>query len=237
MKLNQKYLIGAILSVCAGQTYAAGLERSPQQIDALFESGTYAEVGYTHISPDVTGKDTSGNNISDMAEDFQLLNYAVKTDLSPNLRLAVIYDEPYGAKVKFEGENNFVATNPPAEDAKTRVDVKSRNITTLFGYNLNKNVMIYGGPALQQLQADVHLRGFTYGPNSGYNNRFDDMAVGWVAGLSYAKPEMGILASLTYRSEIDHKTTIHEDVPLADLLGIDYSHQNSGTITTPESIT
>ena len=150
--------------------------------------------------------------------------------------LVLIYDEPYGAKVKFDGENNFVATNLPAEDAKTRVDVKSRNITTLFGYNLNKNVMIYGGPALQQLQADVHLRGLTYGPNSGYNNHFDDIAVGWVAGLSYAKPEMGILASLTYRSEIDHKTTIHEDVPLADLLGIDYSHQNSGTITTPESI-
>ena len=96
MKLNQKYLIGAILSVCAGQTYATGLERSPQQIDALFESGTYAEVGYTHISPDVTGKDASGNNISDMAEDFQSLNYAVKTDINPKLRLAVIYDEPFG---------------------------------------------------------------------------------------------------------------------------------------------
>jgi len=175
MKLNQKYLIGAILSVCAGQTYAAGLERSPLQIDALFESGTYAEVGYTHMSPDVTGTDASGHSISNMAEDFQLFNYAVKTDLSPNLRLAVIYDEPYGAKVKFDGENNFVATNLPAEDAKTRVDVKSRNITTLFGYNLNKNVMIYGGPALQQLQADVHLRGLTYGPNSGYNNHFDDL--------------------------------------------------------------
>ena len=236
MKLNQKYLIGAILSVCAGQTYAAGLERSPLQIDALFESGTYAEVGYTHMSLDVTGTDASGHSISNMAEDFQLFNYAVKTDLSPNLRLAVIYDEPYGVKVKFDGENNFVATNLPAEDAKTRVDVKSRNITTLFGYNLNKNVMIYGGPALQQLQADVHLRGLTYGPNSGYNNHFDDIAVGWVAGLSYAKPEMGILASLTYRSEVEHKATIKEDVPLADLLGIDYSHQNSGTITTPESI-
>ncbi len=49
----------------------------------LFESGTYAEVGYTHTSPDVTGKDTSGNNISDIAEDFQSLNYAVKTDINP----------------------------------------------------------------------------------------------------------------------------------------------------------
>lgn len=237
MKLNQKYLIGAILSVCAGQTYAAGLERSPQQIDALFESGTYAEVGYTHISPDVTGKDTSGNNISDMAEDFQSLNYAVKTDINSKLRLAVIYDEPFGAKVKFEGDNNFIATNPPAADANTRVDVKSKNITALLGYNLNKNVMIYGGPALQQLQADVHLRGLTYGPNSGYNNHFDDIAVGWVAGLSYAKPEMGILASLTYRSEVEHKATIKEDVPLADIVFAgDYSHSNSGTITTSESV-
>lgn len=88
MKFNKKkYLSIAILSVFAGQTFAAGLERSPQQIDALFESGTYAEVSYTHISPDVQGTDTSGNHISDMAEDFQTLGYAVKTDLSPSLRL------------------------------------------------------------------------------------------------------------------------------------------------------
>ncbi|MEG0406589.1 MAG: outer membrane protein transport protein [Acinetobacter sp.] len=237
MKLNKKrYLAVTILSIFTGETYAAGLERSPQQIDALFEKGTYAEVGYTHISPDVTGTDSSGHKISDMAEDYQSLNYAVKTDLTPNLRLAVIYDEPFGAKVKFDGANNFIATNRPAEDANTRVDVQSKNVTALLGYNLNKNVMIYGGPALQELEADVHLRGLTYAANSGYNNTFDDIAVGWVAGMSYAKPEKGILASLTYRSEIEHKTTIHEDVPLADRLGMDYSHSNQGTITTPESV-
>ena len=74
MKLNQKYLIGAILSVCAGQTYAAGLERSPQQIDALFESGTYAEVGYTHMSLDVTGTDASGHSISGGVSKSMLVN-------------------------------------------------------------------------------------------------------------------------------------------------------------------
>jgi long-chain fatty acid transport protein len=48
---------------------------------------------------------------------------------------------------------------------------------------------------------------------------------------------MGILASLTYRSEVEHKATIKEDVPLADIVFAgDYSHSNSGTITTPESI-
>lgn len=238
MKLNKKKCLAvAVLSVFAGQTYAAGLERSPQQIDALFEKGTYAEVGYTFISPDVAGKDTSGNHISDMAEDFKSLNYAVKTDLVPNLRLAVIYDEPFGAKVKFEGDNNFIAKNRPAEDANTRVNVKSKNVTTLLGYNINKNIMVYGGPALQELKADVHLRGLTYAVNSGYNNSFDDIALGWVTGVSYAKPEMGILASLTYRSEIKHKTTIQEDVPLADIVFAgDYSHSNKGSITTPKSI-
>ena len=225
-----------ILSVFIGEAYAAGLERSPQQIDALFEKGTYAEVGYSYVAPDVKGKDASGNHISDMAGDFQSLHYAVKADLAPNIRLAIIYDEPFGAKVKFEGVNNFIATDLPANDASTRVEVKSKNITALLGYNLNKNVMIYGGPALQEVETEVHLRGANYIVNSGYNNRFDDIAMGWVAGMSYAKPEKGLLASLTYRSEVEHKTSIHEDVPLADLLGMDYSHTNKGSITTPESI-
>lgn len=92
----------------------------------------------------------------------------------------MIYDEPYGAKVKFEGDNNFIAKDMEGADAHTRVEVKSKNLTTLLGYNLNKNFMIYGGPALQELQADVHLRGETYRTSSGYNNSFDDIAVGWV---------------------------------------------------------
>ena len=225
-------MMGATTSI-----HAAALERSSQQIDALFEAGTYAEISYAHISPNVTGQDTSKNTISDMAEDFQTLNYAVKTDLTPNMRLAVLYDEPFGAKAGFEGDNNFIEPSQTGDDARTRVNVKSRNITTLLGYNLNPNLMIYAGPALQELNVDVHLRGPTYAAASGYNNHFsEDLAWGWVAGLSYAKPELGILASLTYRSEIEHKTTIYEDVPLADLVFEDYSHANTGSVTTPESV-
>lgn len=227
----------SMFSVFAGQTYAAGLERSPQQIDALFESGTYAEVSYAHVAPDISGKDASGNRLSDMAEDFQSLGYAVKTDITPNLRLAVIYDEPFGAEVSFDGENDFIDPNTSKENASTSVSVQSKNLTTLLGYNLNKNFMVYAGPALQDVKSKTRLRGLAYGASNGYNNRFsDDLAVGWVAGLSYAKPEMGILASLTYRSEIEHEMYIYEDDPLSDLLGISYEHRNKGTVTTPESV-
>lgn len=235
--MNKAAIRALLPFLSVSSVYAAGLERSSQQIDALFESGIYAEIGATHMVPKVTGKDIDGHSISDIAEDTQSFNYAVKTDITPNLRLAVIYDEPYGAKVKFGGENNFIATNLPASDANTRIEVKSKNITTLLGYNLNKNFMIYGGPALQDVSAETHLRGKTYGANSGYNMTFDDIAFGWVAGMSYAKPELGILASLTYRAEIDHESKIHEDVPLADIVFAgNYSHDNKGGITTPESV-
>lgn len=238
MNLNKKkYLIIAVLFALSGEVYAAGLERSSQQIDVLFEPSTYAEVGYAHVSPDIRGEDGSGNKISDMAGDFQTTQYAVKTDLSPSLRLAIIYDEPYGAKVKFEGSNNFIASDSPRADTNTHVDVKSKNITTLLGYSLNENLMFYAGPALQEIRAEINLRGLTYTANSGYNNSFDDMAIGWVAGISFSKPEMGILASLTYRSEIEHKTTIYEDVPLADIVfSGNYLHENKGSVTTPYSV-
>lgn len=99
--------------------HAAGLERALQSVKALFEAGTYAEIGYTHISPDITGKNSSGNNISDIAEKLQSLNYVVKTNLTQSLRLPAIYDEPYGAKVHFKGENDFKAVNIPKADAHT----------------------------------------------------------------------------------------------------------------------
>ena len=223
-------------------TYAAGLERSPQSIDALFEAGTYAEIGYTFISPDVSGHDkpagaqTSPTQLPNLAKDFQALNYAVKVDLSPKFRLAVIYDEPYGADVEFSEKNNFVAENREGKDKYTRAKVKTKNITTLLGYKLNNSVMAYAGPALQEVKEETHLRGVAFGAGNGYDNKMaDDLAVGWVAGLRYTKPELGIAASLTYRSEIDHKTTAHENVPLADMIGLDYEHVNPAKVTTPES--
>lgn len=216
---------------------AAGLERSPQQIDALFEKGIYADIGYTFISPDVQGVDSKGNHIGNLAEEYQSLSFAVKTDLSPDLRLAIIYDEPFGAKVRFNGVNSFVSTDHEAADAQTAVQVKSKNITALLGHNIHKNFMIYAGPVLQQVEANVKLRGESYALNSGYNNSFDDIALGWVAGMNYSQPEKGILASLTYRSDIKHKANIYEDSPIADIaLQGNYDHMNSGEITLPESI-
>lgn len=54
-----------------------------------------------------------------------------------------------------------------------------------------------------------------YKATNGYDNKLkSDLSMGWVAGIAYAKPQLGILASLTYRSESNHKTSSYENLPI-----------------------
>ncbi|MGI9339663.1 MAG: hypothetical protein ACR2PP_03410, partial [Psychrobacter sp.] len=81
----------------ASAASAAGLDRSGQDITAFLQDGTYAETVYTYIDADVTGKDTSGNKIDDIAEDYDFFRYGVKTDINDTFSIGVLYDEPFGA--------------------------------------------------------------------------------------------------------------------------------------------
>ncbi|MEH6668435.1 MAG: hypothetical protein V7689_11835, partial [Psychrobacter sp.] len=87
---------------------AAGLDRSGQDITAFLQDGTYAEAVYTYIDADVTGKDTSGNKIDDIAESYDFFRYGVKTDINDTFSVGILYDEPFGAAADYTGNNNFV---------------------------------------------------------------------------------------------------------------------------------
>ena len=127
----------------------------------------------------------------------------------------------------------------------TKVEVRSNNLTTILGvkFGANKNFQIYGGPVIQQIEAQTRLRGTAYGPASGYtSNTMRDTDYGYLAGVSYSKPEIALKAALTYRSEIEHNSGTFESYPLAPLLSSPASGplpaQRAGTIetTTPKSI-
>lgn len=127
-----------------------------------------------------------------------------------------------------------VTNNLSKVSGGTNVQISSQNFTGLMGVKLgeNKNIQIYGGPTLQKMSGSVHLRGNAYQNLSGYDaNIVQDTAVGWMAGVAYLKPEIALKASLTYRSEIDHKTKIYENVPLTGNIGT-----NDITITSPQSV-
>ena len=103
----------AALSV-ASVASAAGLDRSGQDITAFLQDGTYAESVYTYIDADVSGKDSSGNKIDDIAEDYDFFRYGVKTDINDTFSIGVLYDEPFGAAADYTGKNDFI-TNTDAD--------------------------------------------------------------------------------------------------------------------------
>lgn len=124
----------------------------------------------------------------------------------------------------------------------TNVEVRSENLTAILGvkFGANKNFQIYGGPVAQRIQADVKLRGLAYGPATGYTSRIaPDQDYGYLAGISYSKPEIALKAALTYRSEIDHDVQTFETYPILGVAAGDSAAANRNSnfeITTPKSV-
>lgn len=137
---------------------------------------------------------------------------------------------------------NDYANAQLANTEGTNVEVRSESLTAILGakFGANKEFQIYGGPVAQRVQADVKLRGSAYGPATGYTSHISpDQDYGWLAGVSYSKPEIALKAALTYRSEIDHKMDITETYPLAGLLAGNpaaATQTNEMEITTPKSV-
>lgn len=124
----------------------------------------------------------------------------------------------------------------------TNVEVRSESVTAILGakFGAKKQFQVYGGPVAQRVDADVKLRGTAYGPATGYTSRISpDQDYGYLAGISYSKPEIALKAALTYRSEIDHNMQIFETYPTAPVLSAGRLPASKGDtidITTPESI-
>ncbi|KAA0934841.1 outer membrane protein transport protein [Psychrobacter sp. ANT_H59] len=121
----------ATLSI-ASMSNAAGLDRSGQDITAFLQDGTYAEAVYTYIDADVSGFDSAnnvptsntyvkGNATGDIAESYDFFRYGVKADINDTFSVGILYDEPFGAAAKYEGDNNFVSKGGNGDESAREV--------------------------------------------------------------------------------------------------------------------
>jgi len=122
----------AALSV-ASVASAAGLDRSGQDVTAFLQDGTYAEAVYTYIDADVTGEDSSDNDIDDIAESYDFFRYGVKTDINDTFSVGILYDEPFGAAADYTGENNFVGAPTDAVNNIIASRLGNMGITNVEG--------------------------------------------------------------------------------------------------------
>lgn len=123
LSVGYKSLSLAVVSALAATAaHSAGLDRSGQDVTAFLQDGTYAEFVYTYIDADISGHDNGvpsgastkeayvkGNPTGDLAKAYDFFRFGVKADVNDRFSVGVIYDEPFGAAVQYQGNSNFVA--------------------------------------------------------------------------------------------------------------------------------
>ena len=215
---------GAALLLTTTSVAALGLDRSGQDIGALFEDGNYAELSFGYVMPEASGVDVATLATGNVAEDYFQVGFAYKHQLSDQVSLAIILDQPYGADVTYPLSSIVLGG--------TIADVESNALSVIGRYALDNGFSFHGGIRYQTLEADVTFGGLAYAGLNGYNATFDQGSEwGYLAGVAYERPDIALRVALTYFSEVDYSLNTVERV------GAVLVNPGSATsITTPQAI-
>ncbi|WP_339766970.1 outer membrane protein transport protein [uncultured Pseudosulfitobacter sp.] len=208
-------------SACAAQ--AGGIDRSGQSIQALFESGRYAEFSLGSVSPDTSGTAVAGLGgfgSGDMTSSFLQLGAAYKADINDRLSYAIIYDQPFGADVDYPTGTGYFA-------AGSMADLDAHAITGLMRYKFENNFSVHGGIRVQSIEATAAVPFIPSGPYNVSGER--DIGIGYVAGVAYERPDIALRVALTYNSSIKHDVQTNETSALG-------ANSSITQIETPQSV-
>jgi len=236
MKL--KLTTGALLLVSTTAAHAVGLDRSNQDISAIFEDGNYVELSFGSIMPNVGGADIGTPSTYDgVALDFSQFSGSLTYQINDQISMAVIIDQPFGADISYPGS--------PATSmlGGTSAELNSLAITALARYHINENFSVHGGLRAERLDGNITLAGLAYGGLSGYNVDLESStALGYVAGVAYERPDIALRVALTYNSSMTHEFDSVETVggfPISALPAAVNPFGSDGlgvtTVETPES--
>ena len=177
----------------------------------------------------------------------------LKSVIDASVRQQVTAGVTSQVKATVNGQLGAINATTGGSGGNTKVTVRTDNLTMLFGVNPVQGVTLYAGPVYQVLKGNVKLRGQAYSIYNGYDADIESTdGIGWLAGAAYQIPEIALKASLTYRSEIDHKVNIDETIPTLGALALlpTFAYQEDGlaraaqiaaadkksTLTTPQSV-
>jgi hypothetical protein len=111
-----------LLALNAAVALAGGIDRSGQGLGALFEPGNYVEGSFSQVSPSVTGVDVAGGATGNVVSRYPMVSLSAKLQVSPALSVAVVMDQPYGAKLLYANSSRcwvargWMCRRPPCWD-------------------------------------------------------------------------------------------------------------------------
>ena len=239
-----RHIIISALVLCAGSTtvLAGGIDRSSglQEQDLLFHDGNYFKAGVISTSPDLKGKHSpvlanqlgpreSGEFAADMVRFFGGAKFETKGKFD---FIVAANNDPWSAEAAFPNGTGYYG-------AGTNAEISSTNLTGLVAFKPRENISLFAGPRFQSFEGEINVAGPAFGVFNGYSTDFDkDNSVGYVAGATFEKPEIGMQIGLTYASEIDHEFDVTESATTPQVQGaVSATSGQKATATTPQSAT
>ncbi|WP_299280660.1 hypothetical protein [uncultured Tateyamaria sp.] len=210
--MKTRVLAAAALTASAFTAQAGGIDRSSQFLGPLFEkggeTGSYVQFSYGHIEPNARA-----DGVDDPLKSFDTPGLAFKTDLTDQISVALILEEPYGADIQYDDDSPFLGGG---------AGVSSNQISLIGRYKFNDNWSgIIGARALK---VDGFIDTFTANPFFGglppipvpalvalnaapslpiSLEADSDYDFGAVVGVAYERPEIALRIALSYNEAIE----------------------------------
>lgn len=183
----------AAMAASSTAAVAGGLDRSGQNISIAFEAGDYVQLSYGSVNPMVSGTYASGSMASgDIAPHYSQSALGYRNQLTENLAIAIIYDQPWGAHSSYPTSGTFGALTG------TRAEMTSRALTMMGMYRADESFTFYGGLKSTTIELTAAVPGG--GVLSYTATGSSSQALGYLVGAAYEIPEIALRASLTYHS-------------------------------------
>ncbi|MEO6298666.1 MAG: outer membrane protein transport protein [Paracoccaceae bacterium] len=214
----------AALAVTTVHAEAGGIDRSTLPYALLFEKGSVAELGFSGVSPNVSGSlATLGGPLAtgDMAESYTTLTFAFKADINDRLAYAIIVNQPYGA------DSNYKSGAYTGLEAHW----SSEQVAALLKYRPSDAVSVYGGLRYERSSANIVIPPQMMGGSVYTAKAAADGQIGYVLGAAYEIPKIALRAGITYESALTHKfSTTEVFAPLGPI------PTSTTTIVIPQSL-
>jgi long-subunit fatty acid transport protein len=156
--------------------------------------------------------DVVGAQSGDVAPAYSFSSLAYRQDITEDLSIALILDEPVGADVDYSGIGG-----PPGYlyrfGTGSQAEINSHQLTAALRYELDGGFSIYGG--LRAVSADGEVSLF----NTYTMSAEGSTELGYMLGAAYERPEIALRVALTYYSQTTHTFDAEEAFPAAPLSG------------------
>ncbi len=152
MHFKSALLATSALAVTASMASAGGIDRSRLPYAAMFEAGTYVELGFSSVNPNVTGAyvppaSALGASTGNMAESYTTLSLGLKTDINEKLSVGLFVNQPYGADAKYTA--GFYTG--------LEAHWSSEQIAALVKYDVGNGFSVYGGAKHVTSEAQIAI--------------------------------------------------------------------------------